>query len=300
MNADQVVRKYLRHIADRLERNDLTEQVAANYLRDLEDYTKQFGKVQVEKLRQHDLTEFLGAHPSWKAVNTKRSRIASVLACFRWAREEELIPVCPYASPRALRGQIAETRRPATKEEFDTLMEFGSRPIRWALLFLFRTGCRTCEMRELTWDGVHLDGPQAAHLYLTKHKTFRRTGQPRIVGLDPLTVRLLRAIRRTSKNDHVFVNCDGFPWRKDSWCHHFRRLARRIGLDDGVVNRVSAYCLRHTYACDAIEAGFTSDQVGRALGHSSPDMVNKVYAKHVGQRVGFITDIAVGVSQKRS
>jgi len=293
-----VVTIYLANIERRIERGDLTPAVGDTYCSDLADFCKQFGDRPVSQLRQHDLTEFLAAHPKWKAVNTKRRAVSSVLSCFRWARDEEIIPTCPYSSPRALRGMIAETRRPATHDEFRTLLEWARPEVKWALLFLYRTGCRTCEMRELTWDSCRLVGKNP-HLVLAKHKTVRRTGRPRIVGLDMLTVRLLLALKRISKSDRVFVNADGNPWLKDSFCHHIRRLAARIGLDCGVERRVSAYCLRHTYACDAIEAGFGSSQVAHALGHSSAAMVEGVYARHVGQRVAFISDVATGISRDR-
>ncbi len=299
MKVHDVVNVYLANISSRIHSGTLSEQCAENYRRDLACFLEQFGQRPIENLRQHDLADFLEAHPTWTAVNTKRSRIASVLACFRWARDEEIIAVCPYASPRSLRGLIAETRRPATLEEFDALMAVGSPALCRALSFLFLTGCRTCEMRLLTWDNVRLDDPgHAPHLVLFKHKTVRKTGRPRIVGLDPQAVHLLQSIRSTQSGDFVFTNCDGLPWTKNAFCHNVRRAAKRAGLDDGAEDRVSAYCLRHTYACDGIEAGFTADQVAHQLGNS-PEIVTRVYSKKLGQRVDFVSSIAVAVGERR-
>lgn len=299
MTVAELIAHFLRSSARRVTYDDITQGAHDNYRESLQSFAAQFGAKDVSACRQHDLTEFLDTHPGWKALSTKRTRISAVLAAFRWAVDEELIEVCPYKSPRSLRGQIAETRRPATREEFEALMDVGSEPLRRALLFLFLTGCRTCEMRELIWAWVHIDGPAQPHLALMRHKNIKRTGRPRYVGLDAHGVELLREIKATSKSEHVFTNCDGFPWRKDAFCHHFRRAARRVGLDDGkILDRVTAYCLRHTYACDGIEAGFTEDQVAHQLGNS-PDIVRRVYSRKLGQKVSFVSDIANGIGKDR-
>jgi integrase len=296
VTARQIVNVYLKHIAGRTRTGDLTESVREGYERDLTSYLELFGDRLVRDLRQHDLTQWLAAHPGWKSVNTKRRCIAAVLACFRWAREEELIPNCPYTSPRALRGLVAETRRPATPEEFQLLVQFGSRPLKWALFFLYQTGCRTCEMRELTWENVRLTG--SPHLYLVKHKTARRTGRPRIIGLNVFAVRLLKALKRRSKSEWVFTNCDGQPWTKNSFCLHFRRHAARLGLNQNV-DRVTAYCLRHTYACDGLRGGETANAVARQLGHTTSAMVERIYARSLGQDVVTQNDVAARISRRR-
>ncbi len=299
MTANEIVRVYLRSVARRLASGGLTKDVAEGYERDLNAFCSKFGDTEVEKLRQHDLTEFLADHPNWKSTHTKRRVIAAVLACFRWARDEELIAACPYSSPRALRSLVAETRRPATDAEFRALMRVGSRPLKFALLFLYLTGCRTKEMRDLEWESVRIDG-QFPHLHLAKHKTVHKTGKPRLVGLDRLAVRLLRALRRLSKSERVFVNCDGTPWTRHNFCRHLRRAAVRASLDDGAESRVTGYCLRHSYACAGIAAGQTADQVGHQLGHASGEMVSRIYARHVGQDLSFISGVAVQIARKRS
>lgn len=291
---------YLTACELRVANGELGKATAKNYDADLKNFGAMFGGQLLCDCRQYDLTTWLTKNPQWKSVNTKRRAIAAVLGCFRWAEDEQLIDKCPYRSPKALRGAIAETRRPATHDEYKALMEAGSKPLRFALLFLYLTGCRTSEMRGLKWSDVRLDDARAPHLYIVNHKTYRRTGRPRIVGLDYLAVRLLRALKRTAKSEFVFVNCDGMPWRKDSFCHHLRRTARKIGLDDGIATRVTAYCLRHTYACAGLEAGFTSSQVAHQLGHTSTKMVESVYARHLGQAVKFIGDVASGIGKRRT
>jgi integrase/recombinase XerC len=296
ITARQIVNVYLRYIKGRVATGDLTENVREGYERDLTSYLELMGDRLVRDLRQHDLTQWLAAHPGWKSGHTKRRAIAAVIACFRWAKDEGLTNVC-YASPRCLRGIDTPSRPPMTREQFKAIMKHATRPMKFALQFLWRTGARTCEMRLLKWDDVRLEGPHP-HLFILKHKTAKRTGKPRIIGLDKLAVRLLKALKRKSKSDFVFTNCDGNPWQRNAFCKQFRYIGRKIGLYAGTIRRVSAYGLRHTYACDGIEAGFTAEQMSQQLGNS-PEIVMKVYAGHLAQKVTYQHGIAERIGEDR-
>jgi integrase/recombinase XerC len=296
ITARQIVATYLKHITGRVRAGDLTEAVREGYERDLSSYLQMFGDRVVRDLRQHDLTQWLAAHPGWKSGHTKRRAIAAVIACFRWAKDEGLTNVC-YASPRCLRGIDTPSRPPMTKEQFKAIMQRASRPMKFALHFLHRTGARTCEMRLLKWSDVHLEGP-CPHLLIVKHKTAKKTGKPRIIGLDKFAVRLLKALQRKSKSEFVFTNCDGNPWQKNAFCKQFRYVGRKIGLYAATIRRVSAYGLRHTYACDGIENGLTAEQMSQQLGNS-PELVMKVYARHLSQKVTYQHALAEKISEGR-
>jgi integrase len=95
------------------------------------------------------------------------------------------------------------------------------------------------------------------------------------------------------------VNCDGLPWKKDSFCHAVARTARRAGLNVGVAKRVSAYCLRHTYCVEALASGQANvDEVARQLGHASKDMVEAIYGSHLRHEIGHVASIAMKIGKK--
>lgn len=281
----------VRHVA-----GEYAKDALSNARRELRRFADSFA-IAITDCRQHDLTRWLSINPQWKSSCTKKRVASTILACFRWAEEEELVPKCQYHWPKSLKGLPDKVRRPADPFEYVALMRGGSRELRRALFFLRRTGCRTCEMRELCWQDVHDD-----HISLEKHKTRRKTGRARKYGLDRSTANFLRALRRNRQGhpeDHVFLNCEGGKWDRHTFARHLRRWAKRIGLDEGVETRVSAYCLRHTYAVDAIEAGVTSRQIADQQGHERTGMIDTVYGSHTRQRTAHLNSVAEDILRKR-
>ena len=275
----------------------LATVTAQNYCYQLNAFAGAFGKCLLRDCGQHDLTRWLAANPQWESLHTRLSNIRSILTCFRWAVDEGLIKACPYKMPKQLRGQASETRRPATKDEFEALMEWAKPRVRTAIEFVYLTGCRTCEMRALKWSDLRLEG-QAPHVVLLEHKTVKQTGLPRVFALCERAVALLGEIRAKSRSEYVFVNCVGDPWTKSAFCHNFLNTARRAGLDDGIIKRVSCYCFRHTYAVDAIKMGVTADAVSKQLGNSR-EIVERVYASHVGRDLIFVAGVAKRIADGR-
>jgi integrase len=252
LTVKETITYYLKDIEGRVARDEFDSTNAFNTERELSRFAARFGEQDVDQCRQHDLTAWLNENPQWKAVESRRRIISIITGCFRWAEDEELIDRCPYRRPRSLRGLPAKVRRPATSAEIVQLMRGGSKPLRRALYILIKTGMRTCEMRKLVWDDVLLDVP-TPHLSIARHKTFRKTGKPRLIGLDASTVRFLRNLKRQYEGycrfaetfgadwppPFVFTNCDGTPWDKNAFARHLRRYAERFGLDEGVDERVS-------------------------------------------------------------
>jgi integrase len=272
-----------------------------------------YGTQTIAECKQHDLSAWLAANPQWEAVDTRRRVVSTITACFNWALHEELIERSPYLRPHSLRGKTSPVRRPATHAEYVQLMRHGSRPLRRGLYILRKTGMRTCEMRNLTWDEVFLDGP-SPHLSITRHKTFRRTGKPRVIGLDPSTARFLRNLatqyeRRCGCNcetceanisPHVFTNTRGGPWDRHTFARHLRRFAQSIGMDQGVAQRVSGYCLRHLFTVDAIEAGISTRMIADQLGQSGTRIIDTVYGSHTKHRVEHLSSVAEEINRKRN
>jgi len=285
-----------------LERQHKSGSYSADHLsnvrRDLTRFAAFVGETKhVAECRQHDLSEWLAAQTQWHSANTKRNSVSSVVGCFRWAEEEELIDRCPYRRPRALRGAIVKPRRPATEEEYLQLFRAGSRALKAALFFLRETGARTCEMREALWTDITVGNRPA--IVLWRHKTHRRTGKGRVVALNSVIFRFLLWLKRHTRSTHIFVNAHNGPWDRHTFARHLRRTAERIGMDEGVIEKVTAYCLRHTYACAALTAGFTSKEVADQLGHSDTKMVEKVYGSHTAQDVKYLTRLADDIRSRR-
>lgn len=299
-----IVEAYLAWLKARVEADDFDPKGYEDNVRDLRRFARCF-PVPIDDCEQKDLTAFLELHPQWKAAATKRRVCGEVIACFNWAASKDnpkrLIDYCPYSLPKAVSKLPYVPRRPAESHEYVTLMRFSSRELRRSLFFLRRTGCRRCEMVELLWSEVLLDdtGPLGPHIKKQWHKNRRRTGKPIVIALDAATVRWLRNLkRRTGGVGHVFRNCDGNPWKVDTFSQNLMRAVQRLGLDEGVATRVTAYCFRHKAACDGVKVGFSNRQVGDRL-NTSEEMIKRVYSSHTAADVEYLSDIAAGMNLKR-
>ena len=299
----EVVSAYLAALKLRVDADDFSHD---NYL-NAQHYLRAFATafpVPVSQCRQQDFAAWINGNPRWASGHTKKGIVGRVLACFRWATDTErgsLIDRCPLRRIKAVSSIPYKPRRAASPVEIVSLMRHGSLALKQGLWFVYRTGCRPCEMRELIWPWVHIDGPAAPHLKLERHKTFRQTGKAKIIGLDDATVKLLRFLRRRHSLDavHVFLNCDGLPWTRRALALNLRRCAVRAGLDESVQSKVSAGCLRTTYACDLIEAGFTNREVADMLGHTTTEMVDLVYGAETRERVEHLGNVAKAAALRR-
>jgi integrase len=295
-----VIDLYTENLLARRRADDYSEDAMEKALGELHRFGAEFGQLELGAARQHDLTRWLGMNPQWRAASTKKRIVSTILGAFNWAEEEELIARSPYHWPRCLKGQADKARRPADPGEYVALMRFGSRPLRRALFFLRRTGARTKEMRELMFAELHLDGI-APFIEMAKHKTRRKTGKPKRIGLDVATANFLRALQRNQrgKTERVFTNCDGEPWDRHTFAQHLRRYAERLGIDDGVEERVSGYSFRRSFVCCGITGGVTTRRIADAVGHSSTAVIDKCYGASTRESVEHLGDVATEILNKR-
>lgn len=118
------------------------------------------------------------------------------------------------------------------------------------LYLLMLTGARPDEIARATWTMI--DGNQ---LVLHEHKT-DDTGEPRVIFLPERVVELLKLARRVADTDTI----TGIKSPRALW----RKIRTEAGCPD-----LRMYDLRRTFASAALRAGYTLDQIGELLGHTS-------------------------------
>lgn len=287
---------YCTSLDRRLRTKDVTADHVANCKRDLANFQAFVGPDKlVMNCHQFDLTEWLRANPNWKSQHTRQRAVNAVIGCFRWGADDEegqMIDRNPYRLPKILKATPPQPRRPAEEAEYRALFR-ASPVLRPALFFLWHTGARTCEMREMTWGDVFLG--EFPHVRLDEHKTSRKTGKPRIIALNPVAAKFLAWLKARSKSKWVFVNADGGKWSRNSWCKRFRMTCIRAGLHG---KKLSAYCIRHTWACEAIEGGDTFERVADQLGNSA-EVVRRIYASHTRQHLEYMSEAATAMAKAR-
>lgn len=287
----EVVGRYLEHLRCRVLLGTYAAHTLDDTARALGNFAAHFGGQRVDQCLKADLGAWLVRNPQWRSNHTRKRCVASVVAAFSWA-EENLRTPHPYRRPRL--ELVTEPRRPMEAAEYVAVMRRASRALRRALFFLRRTGARTCEMRKLTWPMVSWEAGVAV---LDEHKTRRKSRAPRYIPLEPAVLRLLANLhrRRPPGSTHVFLNCDGQPWKTAQvFARHFRRWADRLGLPKDV----SPYCVRHAFTVAALEGGLGERQVADALGQADTRMVSW-YGRGTRAKTDHLKRVAADVARRR-
>jgi integrase len=136
--------------------------------------------------------------------------------------------------------------------------------------FVLATGCRRNEALTLRWADVTLPGDSAQRQ--SASVTFRDTkaGGDHTVPLSAYAVRLLQALPQLEHNPYVFIGrVPGTHLQEASKA--WQRIRTAAGLP-----HLRIHDLRRTFGSWLGDAGFTSKQIGAALGHKS-DITSRVY-----------------------
>lgn len=274
----RVISDYLTHLRCRLNIGAIGEKTLTKNLHYLNTFARDYGQSPLAKCNKNTLEKWLFKHPEWKKASTLADAVGIVMACFRWAVDDDQIIKNPFRRPRDM--PEPGPRTPIEPSEYRRMMREAkacdgnhrrkrptSGPFRFALFFLWRTGSRPAEMRGALWDD--LDWRSGA-IELFEHKTGRKTGLSRIITLDRWVLWILaRAYQRRPDSPNIFVNSRKRPWTKD-----FAKIFRKYATIAGVRAEISAYCLRHGVCVDLIEHGASDRQAADYLGHKSTKYIS--------------------------
>ncbi len=292
-----VVARRLDYLKRLVDRGKFSADGFLNTTKDLERFAIEFGNEEAESLRQHEFNHWFRLQDHWKAASTRKRVVAEILACLNWAAyDEEMIARNPIKRPRDLKHETEPLGFAADVDVYNMLLTKANNVMKLAIMFLRFTGARTGEMRNLTWDQVHLDG-DAQHIQLDRHKTVNKTNQPRIIGLDTNAVALLSGMLAERKwaINIVFTNSDGCQWTRRAWCKSFQRLSERCGFE-----KLTAYSLRRGYVCDAIEAGVSTRQIADQVGHATTHEIDTRYGATTKFKISHVSKVAREIGDKRA
>ena len=132
---------------------------------------------------------------------------------------------------------------------------------RCILELMYRAGLRVGEVCALRPRDVDVAGGVA--------RVWAGKSGDRTAYFDPEPVRPFledwkRVRRRLPKSEHLFCTLDGGPVSVRYVEQMFQRMRRRAGIEA----RCTPHTLRHTYATELLDEGFTIREVQEALGHS--------------------------------
>lgn len=198
------------------------------------------------------------------SIHTELGHLRTVLL---WAQKHRLIQHAPHIE----RPSKPEPKdRHLTRDEARRLIDAAALPhVRLAMHLMLATAARISAILELTWDRVDMDR-RLIHLRDPADKT-RRKGRATVPINDTLLAALQEA-RNGSLSDYV-VEWGGS--RVLSIKRSIATAAEKAGVKD-----ISPHVFRHTAAVWMAEAGIEMAEIAQYLGHSTPSITYRVYARY--------------------
>lgn len=252
-----------------------------NYKHFLQAFCSAHGWRNINDLKPFHFNRWLDGKKTWRGG--RRHAIIAVKRAFSWAEQEGLISANPLRTIKAPRSKPRE--RVLTAEERTLLLnEVKDKQFRNFLIALLGTGCRPSEVACVTADHVNLE---IGVWVLSEHKTSKKTGKPRVIYLSPEMFELTRKQMAAHPKGPLFPSARGKAFTQSAWRCRFRRLREKLPELEGVV----CYSLRHSFATDALIKGVGIAQVAELMGHTSTEMVSRVYG-HIAANVAHLRDAA--------
>ncbi len=248
---------------------------------------KHFGDRPVGEITKADLLDFrnrLAEAPGRSGASLSPKRINGILAPLRQilAEAAEMYGfVSPATNIKPLRVRKSDVQ-PFTLAEVQTLISRTRADYRHYFLIRFFTGMRTGEIHGLKWKYVDFERRLILvreTFVLGEEEYTKNDYSQRDIQMSQVVYEALRQQHAaTSKlGDYVFCNRQGLPLDNKNFSDRvWYPLLRHLGLE-----RRRPYQMRHTAATLWLASGEAPEWIARQLGHSSTEMLFRVYSRYV-------------------
>lgn len=236
----------------------------------LSHFCEFIGSTPIASITALDLERFW-ARKQW-APNTRRQALAYLRAFFGWCERHDLVAASP-----ARKVDVPAPTKPArailTPEQMSSLlgaagtqMRAGAQMLAGICLGGF-AGLRTSEIirskLEIDVDEIHIEDGKTGGRYVAVLPVFARFWPGEFVRPDPI------AFARFLPGE--FIQPDYRTFRR-----HRSKLIKSLGWKEWPAN-----CLRHSFASYHLAMWEDAGKTAYQLGHTSPQMVYKAYARAV-------------------
>lgn len=251
------------------------------YLSYLQMFCDRHGDKPTTTLIPHHITEWIAEHPKWKGA--KRHARGVVKRAFSWAVREGLVSQNPFADVVVGKAE-RRTRVLNMEERAEILGAIREQRFRDFVLAMQETGCRPSEVARVTAGDVDLT---VGVWVLKQHKTAKKTGRDRVIYLTPTMLDLSRRLIDQYPTGVLFRGRLGQPLTKQAIRLRFQNLRRKLPH----LKHFSAYTYRHSFCTEALMNGVGIAHVAELMGHTSTEMVSRVYSK-LSQQVAHMREAA--------
>jgi len=235
-----------------------------NYISYGQGFSEHSGYMPTSELKPIHVTRWVDEN-GWTQT-TERNARRSIYRAFSWACEEGILTRNPLQGMKCPRAKARS--RFMSDGEYRTLLKHSDSDFKTLLFALKETGCRPKEARVLRWDQVRDD-----RWVLEEHKTAYKVEKPRVIYLTTPMRKMMDVLRRRSTSPQVFLNSRRKPWTCNAVRLRIARLKAKLNLPDDLC----AYMLRHAFGTNAILNGVDVATVAELMGHTSLEMVSRVY-----------------------
>jgi len=222
---------------------------------------KALGNVPAEGVDQDAVDRYVRERAA--APGTIRKELGILRAALIFCKRSKLIATAPHIGlptappPRDLR---------LTKAEFATLLgACKAHHVKMFCLLAWHTAARAGAILDLKWSDVDIKARKVHYTAAGRQK--RRVTVP----INDTLAKALEEAKTAAMTPFVVE----YAGRKvGSIKRAFAATADRAGFPD-----ISPHVLRHSSACAMVEAGVSFEAVAQYLGHSSPSVTFRVYAR---------------------
>lgn len=212
-------------------------------------------------------------------------RKQQVVAMFKWAVSEELVPASSWHALQAVRGLRYGKGRDnpprlaadpvAVEAVIRQLRDNGNLGAARCLAFIRATGCRPGEAAGATASDFRLSGPLPA-LVLRDHKCAHR-GMERVIPLNPAAVAVVNEALADCAATHgpLFPNGAGNRWDRRTLPRMIGRACEALGIPTW-----TPYQLRHLVATEAVNRTGNEAATAALLGHSPDSTLVRRYSRN--------------------
>lgn len=243
----------------------------------LKSFIEHVGKqLRANHLKAHHVTKWLDSLTV--SSTTKNDAVAVLQRMLNWCVEQQYLmrnAIKGFKKPKAHRRDIFYTA-----EQWTEIKKHATGPIGDFLDFLFLTGCRPQEARELEAKHVHDD------VIIFSIEESKGGQDARVIFLVPKAKAIVDRLVKLNSDGPLFRNSKGRPWTKDSIKCRLGRITKQVGF------RVIAYGARHSFATNALMNNVDSISVAHLMGHKDTTMVSRVYS-HIARNPEYLKQQAI-------
>lgn len=258
------------------EKDERTVKIQAKVLQQFCDRMK---GIRAADLKGHQVKAWLAWENEWRkkkgrrtwGTSTQSLAIKTIKAVLNWGVRIGHLTENPIKKLSG--GTVARRDRIVTAEQLARIKDLVKPNFRDFLTVVEQTGARPySEIGRLEAKDIDFEKGSAT---LTKHKTSKKTGKPRVIYFTPAALEVLRRLSDRYPTGLLFRTKRNSGWNQNNSMKWSYLIKEKLGIE------FNPYCMRHVFITNALLRGVPVEVVAELVGNT-PQMIHKHYS-HVGK-----------------